>query len=161
MKPINRDISLTRMDLQLCWVFFKFVLSLLRTTVAFWDSSDQMDSPGPAPGVQIRLCDKGHHSLIRPYYHKILESFTMFIVFMFYLKLDQPNKVGCRNQNPQLVVYFASNSPAPSSNGPTPPQHCSTVQGAYLRANGRMRVLLTRITRTPPFVQGEAALSWL
>lgn len=28
-------------------------------------------------------------------------------------------------------------------------------EGAYLRANGRMRVLLTRITRTPPFVQGE------
>ena len=58
-------------------------------------------------------CDKGHHSLIRPYYHKILESFTIFIFFMFHLKLDQPNKVGCRNQNPQLVVYFASNSPAP------------------------------------------------
>jgi hypothetical protein len=52
-----------------------------------------------------------------------------------HLKLDQPNKV---------------------SSNPT-----STVQGAYLRANGRMRVLLTRITRTPPFVQGEAALSWL
>ena len=30
------------------------------------------------------------------------------------------------------------------------------TQGAYRRANGRMRVLLTRITRTPPFVQGEA-----
>eukprot|EP00434_Breviolum_minutum_P009508 symbB.v1.2.008371.t1/scaffold521.1/size192847/3 len=28
-------------------------------------------------------------------------------------------------------------------------------EGAYRRANGRMRVLLTRITRTPPFVQGE------
>lgn len=28
-------------------------------------------------------------------------------------------------------------------------------EGAYLRANGRMRVLLTRISRTPPFVQGE------
>ena len=28
-------------------------------------------------------------------------------------------------------------------------------QGAYLRANGRMRVLLTRIKRSPPFVQGE------
>ena len=65
-----------------------------------------------------------------------------------HLKSNEPNELGFRNQSP-LDCTFCFKSP--SSNP-------STVQGAYLRANGRMRVLLTRITRTPPFVQGEAAL---